>query len=51
MGTVDVVELLPGGQFLGQVDVVGVLEELVELELVGEVRALDLAVQVWGSPA
>jgi len=46
VGSVDVVELLPHGELLGQVDVVGVLEELVELELVGEVRALDLPVQV-----
>lgn len=32
MGPVDVVELLPGGQLRGQVDVVGVVEELVELD-------------------
>ena len=46
MWSVDVVELLPSGELLGEIDVIGVLEELVELELVGEMRALHLAVQV-----
>jgi hypothetical protein len=43
---VDVVGLLPGGELGAQVDVVRVREQRVELELVGEVRALDLAVEV-----
>ena len=45
VGPLQVVELLPDGQLGAQVDVAGVVEQLVELELVGEVRALDLAVE------
>lgn len=40
MRPLQVVELLPDGQLGAQVDVAGVVEQLVELELVGEVRAL-----------
>lgn len=40
--SVDVVELLPHGQLLPEVDIVGVVEQLVELKFVGQVRALDL---------
>ena len=46
MGPVHVVELLPDGGLRAQVDVARVVGQLVELELVGEVGALDLAVQV-----
>ena len=45
MESVDVVGLFPSGELLGQVCVVGAGERLVELELVGQVRALDLAVE------
>lgn len=47
MWAVDVVELLPYGQLLLEIDVVGVVEQLVELELVRQVGSLDLAVEVW----
>ena len=49
MRSVDVVEVLPDRELLAKVDVVGVLEELIELELIGEMGALHLAVEV-GAP-
>jgi len=46
MRPLQVVELLPDRQLGTQVDVARVVEQLVELELIGEVRSFDLAVQV-----
>jgi hypothetical protein len=37
MGPAVVVELLPGGQFLLEIDVIAIREELLELVLVGAV--------------
>ena len=37
-----VVEFLPGGQLLLEIDVIAISEELVELVLVGAMRPLDL---------
>jgi hypothetical protein len=45
----EVVELFPIGELAIQVDVIGVVEELIELLLVGPVRAFDLAVELRGS--
>lgn len=36
MGPVDVVELLPDAKLLLQIDIVRVFQELIELELIGE---------------
>ena len=47
MGPIEVVELLPGGQFLVEINVVSVSQKLVELLLVGPVRPLDLAIELW----
>ena len=44
-----VVEVLPFGQALPKIHVVGVAEELVELLLIRAVRALDLAVELRGA--
>jgi hypothetical protein len=44
--SVDVVELLPDRELFREVDVVGVLKELLELELIGKVGALHVADQV-----
>ena len=46
MGPVNVVVLLPYRELPSEVDVVGVLEELVELELVGEMRAPTLPLRL-----
>jgi hypothetical protein len=45
---VDIVELLPCGQFLVEINVIGVGQQLVEFLLVGPVRSLDLPVQLRG---
>lgn len=44
VGAMEVVESLPLGQLLGEIDVVGVGQQLVELAIIGAVRPLDLAV-------
>ena len=41
-----VIELLPDRELRPEIDVVGVVEQLIELELVGQMRPLDLAVEV-----
>jgi hypothetical protein len=46
MELIEVVELFPGGQFLVEINVVGVGKQLVELLLVRSVRSLDFAVQL-----
>jgi hypothetical protein len=46
-----VAELLPDGGLLPEVHVVGVVEKLRELELVGQVRSLDLSAADSGSAA
>jgi len=46
MGTVHVVELLPDDELLPEIDVVGVVEHLVELQFVCQMRLFDLAVEV-----
>src|SRR5262245_31535252 len=47
MGSGKVVEALPLGEFLLQIDVAFVGEQLVELLFVGSVRSLDLSVELW----
>ena len=42
-----VVEGLPFGESLRQIDVVGVAQELVEFLLIRSVRAFDLPVELW----
>ncbi len=42
-----VVEVLPGRQLLLEVDIVLGGQELVELVLVGSMRALDLPIELW----
>ena len=49
MGSVEIVELLPGSELLVQIDIIGVRQQLVELLLVGSMRSLDLAIQLRGS--
>lgn len=44
MGSVEVVELLPSSQFLIEIDIIGVLQQLVELLLIGAMRSLNLAI-------
>ncbi len=46
MGPVYVVELLPDGELLPEIDVVGVIEQLVKLKFAGQMRTFDLAVEV-----
>ena len=46
MGSGEVVEALPLGQFGLQIDVILVAEELVELLLIGSVRPLYLAIEL-----
>jgi len=46
VGPCQVVEALPLGELFGQIHVVLVAEQLVELLLVGSVRPLDLAIQL-----
>jgi hypothetical protein len=45
MGTVEIIEGLPLGQLLGEIDVVGIGQQLIELAIIGAVGPLDLAVQ------
>ena len=47
MRPVVVVEPLPGREFLHEIDVIAIGEQLVELVLVGAMRPLDLAIQLW----
>ena len=47
MGSVVVVEILPFGQLLVQIHVVGVCEQLIELFLVRAVGSLDLPIELW----
>jgi len=47
MGSVVVVEFLPFRQFLIQIYIVGVCEQLIELFLVRAVGSLDFAVELW----
>jgi len=47
MRSVVVVEALPDRQLLFEIDIVFVGQELVELVLVGSMRALDLPVELW----
>ena len=49
MGAVVVIEVLPLGQPLFEINVALVAEELVELLLIRAVRSFDLAVELWGS--
>lgn len=45
----EVIELFPIGELSFQVDVIGVVEELVELLLIGPMRPFDLSVELRGS--
>ena len=47
--SVVVVELLPGGQLLFEIDVITISDEWVELSLVGAMSPLDLPIQLWRS--
>lgn len=49
MGSVEVVEGLPFGQLFGEIDIVGISHQLVELSIIGAMGPLDLAVQPGGS--
>ena len=44
---IEVVEVPPGRQFLVEINVIGVRHKLVKLVLVGPVRPLDLAIELW----
>ncbi len=46
MGSSEVVEAFPLGEFLGQIHIVDVVEKLVELFLISAVRAFDFTVQL-----
>jgi hypothetical protein len=46
VGSAEVIEVLPFGQFLVQVHIVNIGHQLIELFLVGPVRTFDLAVQL-----
>ena len=46
MWSVEIVEALPDGQLLLEIDIVFVREELIELVFVGSVGSLDLAIEL-----
>jgi len=46
MGSIVVVESFPLGQFLVQINIVGVSQQLAELLAVGAVRSLDFAIEL-----
>ena len=45
----EIVVALPDLQFLAQIDVIGIGQQLIKLLMVGQVRPLDLAVELWCS--
>ena len=49
MGPTEIVEALPLGQPLLQIDIALVAQELIELLLIRAMGALDLPVQLWGT--
>ena len=49
MELIEIVEVLPLGQPLLQIDITLVAQELIELLLIRAMRALDLPVQLWGA--
>ena len=44
---VEVIEVLPNGQLLIEIDIVSVSQQLVKLVLIGPMRSLNFTIQLW----
>ena len=47
MGSSELVEAFPFCQFLVQINIIDIVEQLIELRLIGPMGALQLAVELW----